>query len=35
MLAAAFAKGLAISRFELREPRLHDAFIVLTAGATP
>ncbi len=34
MLRAAFAKGLEISRFELREPRLHDAFIVLTsAGA--
>lgn len=36
MLKAALAKGLEISRFELREPRLHDAFIVLTAaGATP
>jgi len=35
MLAAAFAKGLAISRFELREPRLHDAFIVLTARGAP
>ena len=30
MLKAAFAKGLEISRFELREPRLHDAFIILT-----
>ena len=30
MLRAAFAKGLDISRFELREPHLHDAFIVLT-----
>jgi len=32
MLRAAFAKGLEISRFELREPRLHDAFIVLTSS---
>jgi ABC-2 type transport system ATP-binding protein len=29
-LREAFARGLAISRFELREPHLHDAFIVLT-----
>ena len=30
MLKAAFAKGLGISRIELREPHLHDAFIRLT-----
>jgi ABC-2 type transport system ATP-binding protein len=29
-LRAAFAKEVEISRFELREPHLHDAFIVLT-----
>jgi ABC-2 type transport system ATP-binding protein len=28
----AFARGLDISRFEVREPDLHDAFIVLTGG---
>jgi ABC-2 type transport system ATP-binding protein len=33
-LKAAFAQGLDIQRFELREPSLHDAFIVLT-GETP
>ncbi|HLI65820.1 MAG TPA: ATP-binding cassette domain-containing protein [Caulobacteraceae bacterium] len=32
-LTAAFNLGLDIRRFELREPHLHDAFIVLTAGA--
>jgi len=31
-LRAAFAKGLDITRFELKEPQLHDAFIVLTGG---
>ena len=31
-LREAFAKGLDISRFELREPHLHDAFLVLTSG---
>lgn len=31
-LKAAFAAGLDISRFELREPTLHDAFITLTGG---
>jgi ABC-2 type transport system ATP-binding protein len=31
-LRAAFACGLDITRFELREPHLHDAFIVLTGG---
>ncbi len=31
ILRAAFAKEIEISRFELREPHLHDAFIVLTA----
>lgn len=31
-LRAAFAAGLDISRFELREPTLHDAFITLTGG---
>ena len=30
MLKAAFAKGLGISRIELREPHLHDAIIRLT-----
>lgn len=29
-LKAAFAQGLDIQRFELKEPSLHDAFIVLT-----
>jgi len=29
-LKAAFGRGLDIQRFELREPHLHDAFIVLT-----
>jgi ABC-2 type transport system ATP-binding protein len=28
----AFAKGIDIRRFEVREPTLHDAFIVLTGG---
>jgi ABC-2 type transport system ATP-binding protein len=32
-LKAAFAEGLDITRFELREPSLHDAFIVLTGEA--
>ncbi|MHB8530253.1 MAG: ABC transporter ATP-binding protein [Caulobacteraceae bacterium] len=32
-MAAAFSRGHEISRFELREPRLHDAFIVLTGKA--
>ncbi len=32
-LKAAFVKGLDITRFEAREPTLHDAFIVLTGGA--
>jgi ABC-2 type transport system ATP-binding protein len=32
-LRAAFARGLDIQRFELREPHLHDAFITLTTGA--
>jgi ABC-2 type transport system ATP-binding protein len=31
-LRSAFTKGLDISRFEMREPNLHDAFIVLTGG---
>ena len=31
-LRAAFAQGLDITRFELKEPQLHDAFIVLTGG---
>ncbi len=29
-LRAAFAQGVELSRFEMREPSLHDAFIVLT-----
>ena len=32
-LKAAFARGLDVRRFELKEPSLHDAFIVLTGGA--
>jgi ABC-2 type transport system ATP-binding protein len=32
-LKEAFAQGLDIQRFELREPTLHDAFIVLTGEA--
>lgn len=31
-LKAAFARGLDVHRFELREPTLHDAFITLTGG---
>ncbi len=31
-LRAAFAQNLDITRFELKEPQLHDAFIVLTGG---
>jgi len=31
-LKAAFARGLDIRRFEMREPTLHDAFITLTGG---
>jgi len=31
-LRAAFARGLDITRFELKEPQLHDAFIVLTGA---
>jgi ABC-2 type transport system ATP-binding protein len=30
-LKVAFARGLDVQRFELREPHLHDAFIVLTS----
>ncbi len=33
VLSGVFAKGLSIERFELREPHLHDAFIVLTSSA--
>ncbi len=32
-MRAAFARGSEINRFELREPGLHDAFIVLTGAA--
>lgn len=32
VLGAVFAKGLPIDRFELREPNLHEAFILLTAS---
>jgi ABC-2 type transport system ATP-binding protein len=32
-LRAAFAQGLDITRFELKEPQLHDAFIVLTGAS--
>jgi ABC-2 type transport system ATP-binding protein len=31
-LKAAFGRGLDLHRFEVREPSLHDAFIVLTEG---
>ena len=34
-LRAAFARDLDLTRFELREPSLYDAFIVLTGGARP
>jgi ABC-2 type transport system ATP-binding protein len=34
-LREAFAKRLDILRFELREPHLHDAFLVLTSGQGP
>ena len=30
-LQAAFARGMDVTRFELKEPNLHDAFITLTA----
>lgn len=33
-LREAFAKGLDILRFELREPHLHDAFLMLTGEGT-
>ena len=33
-LRAAFSQGLDIRRFELKEPTLHDAFIVLTGDQT-
>ena len=29
-LRAVFAQGLDVARFEMKEPTLHDAFIVLT-----
>jgi ABC-2 type transport system ATP-binding protein len=32
VLGGVFAKGLGIDRFELREPNLHEAFILLTAS---
>ena len=32
-MRAAFERGLEFTRFEMREPSLHDAFIVLTEGA--
>ena len=32
-LKAAFLSGLDVRRFELKEPSLHDAFIILTGGA--
>ncbi len=31
-LQAAFARGMDVTRFELKEPNLHDAFITLTSG---
>ena len=31
-LRAVFAQGLDVIRFEMKEPSLHDAFIVLTGG---
>jgi ABC-2 type transport system ATP-binding protein len=33
-LKAAFAKGLDITRFEIKEPSLHEAFILLTGEAS-
>lgn len=35
IIRAAFAKDLAITRLEVREPTLHEAFIVLTGSPTP
>ena len=32
-LQAAFSRGLNVTRFELKEPSLHEAFIVLTGQA--
>jgi ABC-2 type transport system ATP-binding protein len=31
-LKAAFSRGLDVRRFEMKQPSLHDAFIVLTGG---
>ncbi|HEY5070773.1 MAG TPA: ATP-binding cassette domain-containing protein [Caulobacteraceae bacterium] len=35
VIRAAFARNLAITRLEVREPSLHDAFIVLTGDGRP
>jgi len=35
VLRAMFAQGFDVSRFEMKEPSLHDAFIVLTGEALP
>jgi ABC-2 type transport system ATP-binding protein len=35
ILRAVFAQGWEVTRFEMREPSLHDAFIVLTGLAPP
>ena len=32
-IRAVFAQGYDVSRFEMKEPSLHDAFIVLTGEA--
>jgi ABC-2 type transport system ATP-binding protein len=34
-LRAVFAEGLDVNRFEMKEPSLHDAFIVLTGSDVP
>jgi ABC-2 type transport system ATP-binding protein len=34
-LRAVFAQGLDVNRFEMKEPTLHDAFIVLTGSNVP
>jgi ABC-2 type transport system ATP-binding protein len=35
VLRAVFAQGFDVSRFEMKEPSLHDAFIVLTGESLP
>jgi ABC-2 type transport system ATP-binding protein len=35
LLRAVFAQGVEVTRFEMKEPSLHDAFIVLTGQSLP